>query len=157
MNTVDNRNTAAQIGYTIHPDTTYTVSGLLNNTPYYFWVKAVDRYCSARISDFSNVGLYVPLSIQNEEQLPKKFELYQNYPNPFNPVTDIKYDVPKESFVKMTIYDLLGREVDVIMNETKKAGRYTVKWNPENLPSGVYIYNMTAGDFEKTMKMVLLK
>ncbi len=157
MNTVDNRNTAAQIGYTIHPDTTYTVSGLLNNTPYYFWVKAVDRYCSARISDYSNVGLYVPLSIQNEEQLPKKFELYQNYPNPFNPVTDIKYDVPKESFVKMTIYDLLGREVDVIINETKKAGRYTAKWNPENLPSGIYIYNMTAGDFEKTMKMVLLK
>jgi hypothetical protein len=156
-NTVNDPYSASQIGYTNHPDTNFMATGLQNGTPYYFWVKAVDRYCSPRVSGFSNVAYITPVYVPNQQEVPEKFKLFQNYPNPFNPATDIKYDIPKESFVKLVIYDILGRELSVLVNETKKPGSYTVKWNPENLPSGVYINKLTAGDFEKTMKMILLK
>lgn len=156
-NTVNNPNTASQIGYNVHPDTTFNATGLINGTPYYFWVKAADRYCAVRTSGYSNVAVTSPLSIPNQEEIPREFALHQNYPNPFNPVTDIKFDIPSEAFVKLVIYDLLGREVTVLVNEIKKPGKFTAKWDAENIPSGVYIYQMSAGEYEKTMKMVLLK
>ncbi len=156
-NTTNNPGSATLIDSTNHPDTMYTATGLTNGTTYYFWVRAVDRYCVARISAYSNVTTVTPVNVPNQTEVPKFFALYQNYPNPFNPVTDIKYDIPKESFVELTVYDLLGREVAVLVNEIKKPGRYSAKWGSENMPSGVYIYRMKAGNFEKTMKMVLLK
>ena len=156
-NTVNNPNTATQVGTTNHPDTTYTVTGLSYGTPYYFWTKARDRYCSPRISDFSNVAMIYPLNTGGNEQIPKVYELYQNTPNPFNPVTKIKYDVPRESFVKLVVYDILGHVVTTLVNEDKKAGSYNVQWGSGDMPSGVYIYKLTAGNFEKTIKMVLLK
>jgi hypothetical protein len=156
-NTSNTPGSSTLIDSTNHPDTMYTATGLTNGTPYYFWVKAVDRYCIPRLSGFSNTATVTPLNVPNPEILPKVFALYQNYPNPFNPVTDIRYDIPKESSVKIVIYDLLGREVAVLVNGIQKAGKYTAKWGSENMPSGVYIYKMTAGDYEKTMKMVLLK
>jgi hypothetical protein len=157
MSTNNDPYSASQIGATDHPETTFTATGLNNGTTYYFWVKAVDRFCIPRISGFSNVAIITPLSVSNHEEIPEVFELYQNYPNPFNPATEIRYDIPQKSYVKLAIYDLLGQEVDVIINETREAGRYSVKWSPNDLPSGVYIYQLTSGDFEKTMKMVLLK
>ncbi len=156
-NTSNNPNTAVQVGYTIHPDTTYTATGLINGTLYFFWTRAADRYCSVRLSGFSNVAVIAPLSTPGQQEIPREFSLYQNYPNPFNPVTDIKYDIPKESLVKLAVYDLLGREVAVLVNEINKPGKYSVKWGSDNLPSGVYIYRITAGEYEKTIKMVLLK
>lgn len=156
-NTVNNPNTSTLVGTTNHPDTTFTVTGLNYNTPYYFWTKARDRYCSQRTSDFSNVAMIFPLNAGSNEQIPKVYELYQNTPNPFNPVTNIKYDIPRESFVKLVVYDILGHVVTTLVNENKKAGSYNVQWGSENMPSGVYIYKFTAGDFEKTIKMVLLK
>jgi Domain of unknown function (DUF2341)/Secretion system C-terminal sorting domain len=156
-NTVNDPYSAWVIGYTNQPDTNFIATGLINGASYYFWVKAVDRYCSPRISGFSNVAAITPLNVTNEEEVPKVFALYQNYPNPFNPVTDIKYDIANESFVKLVIYDMLGRQTAVLVNEIRKPGSYTAKWNPENVPSGVYIYKLTAGNFEKTMKMILLK
>ena len=110
-----------------------------------------------RVSDFSNIAGITPLSVQGQLQAPKEFALYQNYPNPFNPVTQIKYDIPNETFVTLVVYDLLGHEVSVIVNETKKPGSYTATWGSGNIPSGVYIYKLTAGNYEHTMKMVLLK
>jgi hypothetical protein len=156
-NTVNNPSTASQIGSTNQPDTNFLATGLINGTPYYFWVRAIDRYCIPRTSGFSNVAYITPLNVPNEQEIPKVFALYQNYPNPFNPATDIKYDIPNESFVKLVIYDMLGRELSVLVNEAQKPGSYTAKWNPENMPSGVYAYKLTAGDFQKTMKMILLK
>ena len=164
-NTVNNPYTSTQVGSTNHPDTSFTVTGLSYGTPYYFWTKARDRYCSPRTSDFSNVAMIFPLNTGGNEQIPKVFELYQNTPNPFNPFTNIKYDVPGESFVKLVVYDMLGQVVATLVNENKKPGSYTVQWGSENIPSGVYIYRLTAGDpssssgqvFEKTIKMVLLK
>lgn len=155
--TSSNPGSAVLIDSTNHPDTMYTATGLTNGTTYYFWVRAVDRYCIRRISGFSNITTVTPVSVPNQTEIPKFFALYQNYPNPFNPTTDIKYDIPKETFVEIVIYDLLGRQVAVLVNEVKKPGRYHALWGSENMPSGVYIYRMTAGNYEKTMKMVLLK
>ncbi|MCX6168801.1 MAG: T9SS type A sorting domain-containing protein [Ignavibacteriales bacterium] len=104
----------------------------------------------------NNCGGYFTSDVQ-EKILPEDFELSQNYPNPFNPVTTISYSIPKQSSVKLKIYDLLGNEIAVLINEEKSAGNYDVKFNGSSLPSGVYFYTLQAGDFYQTRKLVLLK
>jgi hypothetical protein len=89
--------------------------------------------------------------------LPKEFRLYRNYPNPFNPNTTIKYDIAKDSDVKIKVFDILGREITTLVNSSHKPGRYEVNFNAGNLASGVYIYSITAGTFKKTQKMMLMK
>jgi len=90
--------------------------------------------------------------------LPQSFNLYQNYPNPFNPATLIKYDLPKDVSVTVKIYDLLGKEVAVLLNnEFKYAGRHQLNWNASNYASGMYIYRIEAGDYISTRKMILVK
>ena len=90
-------------------------------------------------------------------KLPEGFELKQNYPNPFNPVTTINYSIPSNGNVKLKIYDILGREVATLVNETKAPGNYEVNFNAANLPSGVYFYRLQTGDFIQTKKMILMK
>jgi photosystem II stability/assembly factor-like uncharacterized protein len=103
-------------------------------------------------------GGYFPISVQNiSSEIPQKFILSQNYPNPFNPQTKIKFDVPKVSFTKLIIYDLLGREVTTLVNEELKPGTYQADWDASGFSSGVYFYKITAGDFVETKKMVLMK
>ncbi|MBX7044592.1 MAG: carboxypeptidase regulatory-like domain-containing protein [Ignavibacteria bacterium] len=93
----------------------------------------------------------------NSHFLPGGFYLYQNYPNPFNPVTNIKFDVPKASFVTVRIYNSLGREIALLVNETKQAGSYAIDFNASSLSSGVYYYRLQTEGFIETRKMVLLK
>lgn len=90
-------------------------------------------------------------------ELPKEFQLYQNYPNPFNPVTSIKFDIPKSSFVKIKMYDMLGKEISELVNMDMEPGRYEVNWDGTNFASGVYFYRIETKDFTKVMKMVLIK
>ncbi len=90
-------------------------------------------------------------------EIPLKFSLEQNYPNPFNPVTRIEFKIPKESFVKLRIYDLLGREIVSLINSEYEAGTYSIDFNAVNYPSGVYFYRFEAGDFVQTKRMVLIK
>ena len=105
------------------------------------------------------------LGIENEDILPDKIFLHQNYPNPFNPVTLIKYDIPYQAKVEITIYNLLGEKVATLVSEVQKAGYHSVTWNANNMASGVYIYSFQAnptsvrraGKFIQTKKMVLLK
>ena len=85
------------------------------------------------------------------------FELFQNYPNPFNPSTKIKYSVPQLSLVQIKIFDVLGNEIETFVNEEKSTGTYELTWNASTLPSGVYFYQLRAGDFVSTKKMLLLK
>jgi hypothetical protein len=94
---------------------------------------------------------------QISSQLPKKFILHQNYPNPFNPVTNIEFAVPKSSFVKMIVYDVLGKEIAILVNENLKAGTYNADWNASKYPSGVYFYKLVTEGFSETKKMVLIK
>jgi hypothetical protein len=96
--------------------------------------------------------------VNNHQQgIPTEFSLSQNYPNPFNPITDIKYSIPKETNVKITIYDELGREVAVLVIEKQNAGNYNVEWDGTNYSSGLYFYKLEAGDFTDVKKMVLIK
>jgi len=89
--------------------------------------------------------------------VPVKFALEQNYPNPFNPITTINYSIPKASKVKLTIYDALGRKVADLVNERQEIGAYEVTFDASSLASGMYFYQINAGDFIKTQKMILLK
>jgi hypothetical protein len=89
--------------------------------------------------------------------LPKAFTLYQNYPNPFNPTTVIKFQVPSSRFVKLTLFDILGREIAALVNEQLQPGAYEVKWDASNYPSGVYYYKLTSGDYTETKKLILIK
>jgi len=90
-------------------------------------------------------------------EIPSVYGLYQNYPNPFNPKTDILFDLPKESFVKLIVYDALGKEVSILANQNLKAGSYKIDWDATNYPSGIYFYKIEAGDFSSTKKMILIK
>jgi len=88
---------------------------------------------------------------------PDGYALYQNYPNPFNPNTNIKFDIPKSSHVRLIIYDILGKEVTTLVNEKLSAGSYEVDWNASNNNSGVYLYKLKSGDYVNVKKMVLVK
>ena len=90
-------------------------------------------------------------------ELPSKFSLYQNYPNPFNPSTKIKFDIPKQGNVKLTVYDISGKEVNVLVNSELKAGSYEYNFDGSGLSSGVYFYKLQSGGFIKTERMVLVK
>ena len=88
---------------------------------------------------------------------PKTYELSQNYPNPFNPSTTIEFTVPKDAAVTLKIYDVLGKEVATLVNEQKPTGTYIVNWNASNFSSGLYFYKLTAGEFNQTKKMFMVK
>jgi len=102
------------------------------------------------------------LSAYLEGLLPDEFALHQNYPNPFNPVTTLRYDLPEPGLVNITIYDMLGREVKTLINQTEDAGYRSVIWNATNdygkpVSAGIYLYQIQAGEYISTKKMVLLK
>ncbi|MFN3135873.1 MAG: FlgD immunoglobulin-like domain containing protein, partial [Candidatus Kryptonium sp.] len=118
-------------------------------------VSKLGHFIVTRKTDVTEVGIPVV-------DIPKKFELYQNYPNPFNPSTSISFDLPEDAFVTLKIYNIIGQEIRTIVNEFKNAGRYTVVWDGKDndgkiMPSGIYFYRITAGNFSKTLKMVLAK
>ena len=94
--------------------------------------------------------------------IPITFALHQNYPNPFNPITSLRYDLPEQAQVTLTVYDMLGREVTQLVNTTQEAGYKSVQWNATDkqgkpVSAGVYLYQIRAGEFVQTKKMVLLK
>jgi photosystem II stability/assembly factor-like uncharacterized protein len=100
------------------------------------------------------------VSFVEEEQIdeiPTEFLLSQNYPNPFNPSTSIQYAVSSRQFVSLKVYDVLGIEIETLINEEKPTGAYEITWNAEALPSGVYFYQLKAGEFISTKKMILLQ
>ena len=89
--------------------------------------------------------------------VPSTFGLDQNYPNPFNPATMIGYQLPVSGKVSIVVYDMLGQEVERLVDEVQPAGRHAVPWNGSNRASGMYIVRMTAGSFTATKRMVLVK
>jgi hypothetical protein len=93
----------------------------------------------------------------NNTEIPVKFYLSQNYPNPFNPVTKINYGIAKASNVKVTVYNLLGKEVAVLVNEFQQAGNYLANFDASNFSSGIYYYRISAGEFTDVKKMTLVK
>ena len=86
-----------------------------------------------------------------------QWRLFQNYPNPFNPVTTITYQIPEDGKVTLSIYDVIGREVQTLVNADQNAGRYSVQLNAGKLASGVYFYRLTSGNYTAVRKLLLAK
>ena len=97
-----------------------------------------------------------------EDIMPITYHLYSAYPNPFNPITTLKYDLPEDALVNITIYDMMGRQVSTLVSSQQNAGYKSVQWNATNdagssVSAGIYLYMIQAGEFRQTKKMVLLK
>lgn len=129
-----------------------------------------DGYAELLVSRFIDGGLTevyrldsVFTSVPDAEPAPVEFVLYQNYPNPFNPSSVIKYEVPGQVFVQLTVFDILGKEVMTLVNEEQQPGSYAIEWIPERqkggemLASGVYLYRLRAGSLTYVKKMLYLK
>ena len=133
-----------------------TVSEVTPNKTVVFEMSLPPSDYSYRVCKDSWNGTPV-LTYNNQEQIVSSFKLYQNYPNPFNPTTNISYQIPKGSFVKLSVYDILGREVATLVNTNQNAGEYEVEWNANNFSSGVYFYKIQADYYTSTRKMTLVK
>lgn len=148
--------------YVDNEDTILTGPPVANEITAKYVVTAKDF--SALESGYSNeVTARVPgdppskIGHQNSSNEIISYELSQNYPNPFNPTTSINYQIKEKGFVSLKVYDMLGKEVADLVNETKDEGQYSVAFNAINLPSGVYIYSLRVNDFVQNNKMTLLK
>jgi hypothetical protein len=113
------------------------------------------------VDPFSIPGLKTEIeavtNIEDEFTTPENFYLSQNYPNPFNPSTKIEFRIAESGFVNLIVYDVLGNEITTLVSENKTTGTYEVNWKAENIPSGVYFYKITTGNFIETKKMLLLR
>ena len=137
----------------------YTIlSGMLTNTTTYFWrVNATDSTGTGPWSEIWNFSTLVTGINKISSNTPDDYKLFQNYPNPFNPSTKIKFDVPKASYVKLIVYDVLGREIKTLVNEKLNAGRYEIDWNGSGYPSGVYFYRLVTDEYVSVKKMILVE
>lgn len=140
-------------------DTTVRVMNDVNNQMYSFFF---NRQPTTVVFDPNNDIVLKTASLTvgiNSESniIPEKFAIYQNYPNPFNPTTNIKFDIPKNSFVSLKVFDVLGKEVAVLINEVRNAGSYSVDWNASVYNSGVYFYKLESNGFSETRRMLLVK
>ena len=106
------------------------------------------RYCAS--------GIVTAVDAETDV-LPSEFSLGQNYPNPFNPSTNIGFTIADFGLVRIVVYDLLGREVAVLVNERKAPGTYSIRFDASGLSSGIYLYRLTGGRFVQTRKMVVIK
>ncbi len=106
--------------------------------------------------DSTSVSITIT-DVGDEHSNPASFKLYDNYPNPFNPSTIIRYSLPEDNFTTLKIYDAIGNEVAILVNEVKSPGTYQVEFNASALSSGIYFYNIQAGSFNQTNKMILIK
>ena len=101
-------------------------------------------------------------TLEKKAIIPIAYTLHQNYPNPFNPITNLRYDLPERAQVTLTVFDLMGRQITQLVNTTQNSGNKSVQWNATDsfgkpVSAGVYLYQIRAGEFVLTKKMVLLK
>jgi hypothetical protein len=141
-------------------DTSFTDSVVTIDITYYYRISAFDY--SGNESGYSAQVGDTYLDVDDALLIPKQFTLHPNHPNPFNPITSLRYDLPEQAQVTLTVYDLMGREVTQLVNTTQEAGYRSVQWNAtdmygKSVSAGVYLYQIRAGEFVQTKKMVLLK
>ena len=117
------------------------------------WISGSGGFTAATTNGGGNpIGI-----LQTGNFIPVNYDLSQNYPNPFNPITNIKFQLPNSGFVKLTVFDMLGREVETLVNENLSAGTYNVDWKASKYSSGVYFYKLQSGDYSEIKKMILVK
>lgn len=131
-------------------------SGLADSTWYTYRLKAYNTVTESGYTDSIDVKTPVPVGT-HEQTIPTHYELTQNYPNPFNPVTTIQFALPEAGYCSLTIYDMLGSKIRVLINENLPAGRYNTRFNGTDYASGTYIYELKVNDKRFTRKMLLLK
>lgn len=125
------------------------------NKSYWWKVKA---HNAAGWGEFSNIWKFNSMTVDvKDESLPAKTELYQNYPNPFNSGTEISFNLAKESFVTITIYNILGKEIEVLTSKEYSPGSYILLWNPSGIPSGVYFCDFKTNTVQRMIKLLYLK
>lgn len=133
-------------------------AGILNHNVRYFWrVRAINIGGEGPWSPVWNFRTGLVGLSQTGNEIPVQYNLYNNYPNPFNPVTKIKFDIPQQSFTKLMIYDISGKEISVPFSRELNPGSYEAEFNASNLPSGVYFYKLIAGGYTDVKKMILVK
>lgn len=130
------------------------IPGVLLRNGKIFTSWSSSRKIWANIIDF-----YDPPEDENplEPIIPLAYSLKQNYPNPFNPVTQIDFELPEDGFTKLVIYDLLGREIERLIDKDLNAGNHSVKWDASKFVSGLYFYRLQSGNFIQTKKMLLIR
>lgn len=139
--------------------TKFTLPSLFRNSVYFWRVNASNE---GGMSGWSNVWKFKTTNttaIHNEEkhEPPTAFYLDQNHPNPFNPATTIRYRLPKTAAVTLSIFNLIGEKIETLVSATQTAGDYEIQWHANHLPSGVYLYQLRAGKFTETKKMILAR
>jgi|WetSurMetagenome_2_1015567.scaffolds.fasta_scaffold04367_7 hypothetical protein len=157
----------------------FIITGIQNGTDSFYVQLSIDTTEAGDGDEYQMAGIYVvggtgsednPVhykkkvhfendnsKIQKTNIVPGEYSLSQNYPNPFNPVTNIKYQIPKDGLVTLKVYDITGREIANLVKDYKQAGYYTVSFNGSNFASGVYFYRIQSGDFMQVKKMILIK
>jgi hypothetical protein len=138
-------------------DTSFAVPVLVKGRTYYWRVRASNDNGPGLWSAVRNVAISPTATGVGAGDVPTSFALRQNYPNPFNPATTIGYDVPFGCNVTMTVFDLLGRELAVLVDEHKAAGRYEVRFDASGLSSGVYFYRLQAAGAALTRSLVVVR
>lgn len=161
-----------KLEYSIDNGTSWQVisQSVPSSVSYYYWIipNSPSEFCSVKISDADDVEVYstnqnyfairdANTGVEGEDSKPVTYDLLQNYPNPFNPETIIKYQIPERNYVSLKIYNLLGQEIKTLVSEDKPAGHYEVLFNGANLPSGIYIYAIRAGNYSSVKKLMLVK
>lgn len=139
-------------------DTTHIVSTLNDLTTYFWRIRATNILGESAWSSTRSFQTTVNGIVEiNSKRQPHEFVLEQNYPNPFNPNTTIEFAVPRYSMVKLEIFTALGERIDVLVNQGLAAGNYRIKWNPENVASGIYYYRLTGQDFSSVKRMLFIQ
>jgi uncharacterized lipoprotein YddW (UPF0748 family) len=141
----------------ISADTFFVTPQLLPNKNYFWHIKAINQYGASVWSVTRGFKTTSLVSVEDLKGIPEEFQLNQNYPNPFNPATRISWQMPTDQYVKLEIFDMLGRETAILIDENREAGYHTIEFDASSYPSGVYIYRLKAGNFIETRKLVLQK
>lgn len=139
-------------------NTTYNVTGLATGTTYFWRARGVNSGGAGPWAPTQSFTTVTGVAVEQlEGSLPTEFALRGNYPNPFNPQTTIQFDIAENSVVRLSVFDLLGREVDVLVSDQMSPGRYEFNWDAGDRPSGVYLYRLKANSFSASGRMLLLK
>jgi hypothetical protein len=142
--------------YAFTTDTSFIDSNPMIDLEAYYYVKAQDIH--ENFSKMSNqITLRATNIIGNNNDIPTEYSLNQNYPNPFNPSTQIEFSIPQNSHITLKVFNVLGKEVATLINGERETGSYSLTWNAQNCPSGVYFYRLTAGSYTMTKKLVLMR
>jgi hypothetical protein len=149
----------ARVVDAITSDTTLLCPSILNPTTNYSWiVSASNAYGSGDFSPEMRFQTGTDITtVDRNGAIPSEFSLSQNYPNPFNPTTNIQFAVPQAGPVSLRVYDVLGREVALLVDDVLKPGYYTARFDGHTLASGVYFYRLIAGGFVEMRKMQVVK